>query len=108
MRPKASLSAIREHSRSLAKNDDFAGSPLNRLGERCTSHCVIPHQRDQFLDVCVVVIPHLKSKVPLLCLIGHLAMLEQIVNLVEGKAAMRGSKKKQITDNTEKKLTLKS
>jgi len=31
-------------------------------------------------------------------------MLEQIVNLVEGKAAMRGSKKKQITDNTEKKL----
>jgi hypothetical protein len=77
----------------LAKNDDFAGSPLNRLGERRTSHCVIPHQRDQLLDVCVAVIPHLKSKVPLLCLIGHLTILEQTMNFVEGESGYVGSKK---------------
>src|SRR5262249_32273929 len=32
-RVQASLSAIREHSRSLAKNEDLAGSPLNRFGD---------------------------------------------------------------------------
>jgi len=56
---RASPSAICEHSRFLAKDDDLARSPLNRFGEGGTSHCVIHHQRDQLLDPCVVVIPHL-------------------------------------------------
>jgi hypothetical protein len=38
---KASLSAIRDHSRFLAKNEDLAGTSLNRFGESGMSHCVI-------------------------------------------------------------------
>ena len=63
-----------------AAGDDLPRSPPNRLREGGTRHSVIRQQRNQLLNVGVLVVPHLKPERPLLFLICHSTILEQNKN----------------------------
>jgi len=58
---QASPSAVRQHSRLLPKDDDFAGPPLYRFGESSARNCMVGRQRDEFLDVGVRLVPQLHA-----------------------------------------------
>ena len=67
----ASPPTVRQYSRLLPEDDDFAGSPLNRFRKGGTSHKVIGDKCNEFFDAGVVVVPHLDPVWQFLLLIQH-------------------------------------
>ena len=64
-------SAIGEHPRLLAKDNDLAGSSPDRLHKCSTSYSMVRDQCNQLLDVGVVVVPQLDPIRQLLRFAGH-------------------------------------